>query len=60
MNMTNTQKLISQELSSQGVTLKKLVSYQRKTGKTWGEVAERLETTTGIPVSRESLRKWFG
>lgn len=58
--MTNTQKQISRSLEAQGLTLKSLVKYQRRKGRTWQQVAEDLDLATGIPVSRETLRKWFG
>lgn len=57
--MTNTQKQISQSLEAQGVNLTELVKYQRRKGRTWQQVAEDLDLATGIPVSRETLRKWF-
>ena len=58
--MTNTQKQISRSLEAQGVNLTELVKYQRRKGRTWGQVAEDLDLATGILVSRETLRKWFG
>ena len=58
--MTNTQKQISQSLEAQGVNLTELVKYQRRKGRTWQQVAEDLDLATGILVSRETLRKWFG
>ena len=57
--MTNTQKQISQSLEALGVNLTELVKYQRRKGRTWQQVAEDLDLATGIPVSRETLRKWF-
>ena len=57
--MTNTQKQISRSLEAQGVNLTELVKYQRRKGRTWEQVAEDLDLATGIPVSRETLRKWF-
>ena len=57
--MTNTQKQISRSLEAQGVNLTELVKYQRRKGRTWQQVAEDLDLATGIPVSRETLRKWF-
>ena len=58
--MTNTQKQISQSLEAQGVNLTELVKYQRRKGRTWQQVAEDLDLATGVLVSRETLRKWFG
>lgn len=57
--MTNTQKQISRSLEAQGVNLNDLVKYQRSKGRTWEQVSEDLDLATGIPVSRETLRKWF-
>lgn len=54
---TATQNLI--EVSLKGRSLRALVLSARRAGKSWQSIADEIRDTTGVIVSRETLRGWY-
>lgn len=54
---TSLQSLIEERLI--GVSLAEFVATRYAARRSWDDMADELSDLTGVPVSRESLRRWY-